>query len=678
MKQRIAWILSWIAFSCLSTSAFAMTPSAINYQGRLLDGGGQPVNGAVDVRIDIYAAQSGGSPSYTEVIGVVPVEDGIYSFHFGENGVNLVPGLATNTINAVETMGVGDGIDKFFPYTASNAPINNPSVVVTDGTHNWNDVDGSVEPRFEVIVNHGTGDMSVEYRMDLPAPSNGTLIQAFYWYNEVVSITISNPVPLMPTLMQPEAWLEVSMNGDPLQPRERIVAVPYAVRSAEVDKITSSTVFDNGVVSSAAMAAGAVGNEQLARAYASGAIPMSDLVTHPSDLGINAQSNQLFTLFFDTTPVISLIPVAAEFTGADGLVATAKSISQAGFSFGLSGNFFAQRTIFYESRNFLEFATINGKPACSFSTDVSSGKIIHYLQADDSLGASWREPVVVTFKAGIQPYSLAEIGGRPAIVYRDIQDLNFVRALDADGTAWGSPETAFVGGSINEAWLIEVNGRPAIAHDGGTPDSIRYTRALNSQGSLWGPSVVITNDLIIVGFEIVNGNPAIGAEGPRVFRAVDQDGAIWGQTTILGTINADASFTVVSGHPAFAYTTNDVSGAVDMTRKVVFQRANDASGSVWGPAVELYASTEVAEPRLVSTTTGPSVFFRNRFLWAVRAQGASGSNWGEPRMLNHASGIKAAIVSGEPAFITQSTSPMQYFRNISADKRSLSWLAVEP
>jgi hypothetical protein len=83
--------LLWVSLALL-TSAFtihAQVPSLINYQGRLTDAQGNPVNGERTMVVRIYDAPTGGNLTYEENIGTVSVQDGKYSFRFGTgNGIN--------------------------------------------------------------------------------------------------------------------------------------------------------------------------------------------------------------------------------------------------------------------------------------------------------------------------------------------------------------------------------------------------------------------------------------------------------------------------------------------------------------------------------------------------------------------------------------------------------------
>jgi hypothetical protein len=77
---------------CLFCAAVlqAEVPALINYQGLLTDINGNIVSGSKTVAISIYDSATNGTQLYTESIGSVTVQNGIYSFQFGSD-----PGFAT-------------------------------------------------------------------------------------------------------------------------------------------------------------------------------------------------------------------------------------------------------------------------------------------------------------------------------------------------------------------------------------------------------------------------------------------------------------------------------------------------------------------------------------------------------------------------------------------------------
>jgi len=117
----------------------------------------------------------------------------------------------------------------------------------------------------------------------LPLSTNVTMAVGIYTqamggaaaYMEVVgSVAVNNGLysfhfgadtpALVAALGGEEVWLEVVVNGSPLTPRQRLVAVPYAILSERVEHIGSTTTFAAGIVDSDAIADGAVTSNKLA------------------------------------------------------------------------------------------------------------------------------------------------------------------------------------------------------------------------------------------------------------------------------------------------------------------------------------------------------------------------------------------------------------------------------
>jgi hypothetical protein len=76
----------------LGTPLQAIVPGQMDFQGLLLDAGGSPVNGAVDLTFTLYDAPSAGNPLWTESHPSVQVVDGVYDVPLGATSP-LTPGL---------------------------------------------------------------------------------------------------------------------------------------------------------------------------------------------------------------------------------------------------------------------------------------------------------------------------------------------------------------------------------------------------------------------------------------------------------------------------------------------------------------------------------------------------------------------------------------------------------
>jgi len=257
-------------------------PTAINYQGRLTDGDGNPASGSKLFSLSLYDAATAGNELYTETIGSIAVDDnGIYNFQFGANG--------TSTVAEAETLAVTDGSSTIFNATPSSTPIAG-TLSVTDGTYSWNEVDGNPGELASATTQLGNGFV-IGYAVtnggegyttapvvtingdgigatatatvsggaitsiavdstgsgyttatvsiaEPPAPfvvdySAGELTFTYEAAPSAgVEITASydaNDTSIVGALSAADAhWLELSIDGDIQSPRERILSVPFA------------------------------------------------------------------------------------------------------------------------------------------------------------------------------------------------------------------------------------------------------------------------------------------------------------------------------------------------------------------------------------------------------------------------------------------------------------------
>ena len=67
----------------MATAAFAVAPKTVNYQGRIYDDGGQPVNADITLDIAIYDDSTGGNVKWSETIENVEVNDGLFNVILG-------------------------------------------------------------------------------------------------------------------------------------------------------------------------------------------------------------------------------------------------------------------------------------------------------------------------------------------------------------------------------------------------------------------------------------------------------------------------------------------------------------------------------------------------------------------------------------------------------------------
>jgi hypothetical protein len=210
MMKKLLTVLMTIA---ISLSAMAEVPSLINYQGKLSDKSGTPVNGSKNFTVRIFDAKEGGKQIYEENVGAVAVKDSLYSFGFGETGKSVV----TQT----EILARTDGEKQVFNYITKHKPILG-NVTISGGGLSWTyDAGSSDASKFTVTVNKNSGAMSAIFLIS--APDQDTEIKVTYDHNtDGVTSAFASGV---------QAWLEITVGGETLSPRERFVAVPFAIRS---------------------------------------------------------------------------------------------------------------------------------------------------------------------------------------------------------------------------------------------------------------------------------------------------------------------------------------------------------------------------------------------------------------------------------------------------------------
>jgi hypothetical protein len=212
-------ILSTLLSAALSGAAFAQVPSLINYQGRLTAANGSPVTGSKTFAISIYDAATGGNLLYTESIGAVTLDaNGVYSFQFG--------GTGTSNTQVTETVASTNGTATTFQKVLANSPVVTGSVSVSDGTYTWSQSAGSSsEDDFGVAYSNSLRRVTVNYYAG--APAAGKEITATYRYGTsgITGALASGS----------EHWMALSVDSVVQGTRQRVLAVPFAVKSARSD-----------------------------------------------------------------------------------------------------------------------------------------------------------------------------------------------------------------------------------------------------------------------------------------------------------------------------------------------------------------------------------------------------------------------------------------------------------
>ena len=282
-----------LATAQLASSA---VPSAINYQGRLTNSAGVPQPGNRTMNLKVYDAATGGTQLYTESMGSVVVDaNGVYSFQFGATG--------TSSTLVTETLATTDGTALTYTKALSNTPVLAGTASVTDGTYSWTELTGNPGSRATAtaIVMYGfvvdrtltSGGSGYTSAPAVTITGNGsgatatatvsggavtaiTITSAGSGYTTGATITIAAPpAPFVinytggtitatyataPAAGQSitatyrysatgisgalsassEQWLELTVDGVAQSPRQKVLAVPFAMRAAVADTVLDS------------------------------------------------------------------------------------------------------------------------------------------------------------------------------------------------------------------------------------------------------------------------------------------------------------------------------------------------------------------------------------------------------------------------------------------------------
>jgi len=203
----------------------ADVPSAINYQGRLTNSAGLPQPGTRAMSLKIYDAATSGTLLYSETVGNVVVDaNGVYGFQFGATGTS-------NTLVS-ETVATTNGTSSTFQSVLVNSPVLAGSVSVTDGTYTWSQSAGSSDDNnFGVFYSSSLRRVTVTYLS--AAPAAGQTITVTYRY---ATSGISGAFAA-----GAGQWLELTVDGVAQSPRQKVLAVPFAVNAQTADYAREAT-----------------------------------------------------------------------------------------------------------------------------------------------------------------------------------------------------------------------------------------------------------------------------------------------------------------------------------------------------------------------------------------------------------------------------------------------------
>lgn len=275
------------------------------------------------------------------------------------------------------------------------------------------------------------------------------------------------------------------------------------------------------------------------------------------------------------------------------------------------------------------------------------------------------------------------VNGKPAICYLDQlrTSLNYVRALDADGTVWGPGVTLDITGNTGMYISFQlINGNPAASYYDFTNKALKFVRATDADGTAWNTpqSIDAGNNKQFSSLQEVNGKPAIAyydatAQTLKYVQASNVSGTVWGTPQTLdaaGNVGNYSSLVVVNGKPAISY--------YDATNQhLKYIQATDAEGIGWNLPQTVDGSSSVGSFTSLQIVNGmPAIAYNGGATTKfIRAGDIDGTAWGTPQTVSSYSGTYQSmqIVNGYPA-IAFCVSPggfgLRYVRALDANGAS--------
>ena len=279
VRRRLIYISAVLAGFVWMSSLWA-GPSELNFQGVLLDSAGNGVTGTRAMTVKLYDAAIGGNLLYTEDLGNVAVNKGVYSFNFGTNG--------TGNAKVTETVATTDGTATSFQKILSNTNVVAGSVTVTDGTYTWNQASGSSDGGVNFDANYSSSLRRITVLYYNGSPSAGKIVQVTYRSPSAGIVGIlSNENP---------PWLEISVAGITQSSRQKLNSVPFALTS---EKASSASTLE-GVKRTRSL---------LLSRFLNGSLPLQ--YAPPGGGSVSLSSSALPTL--DSGPIY--LPIPCKITG---------------------------------------------------------------------------------------------------------------------------------------------------------------------------------------------------------------------------------------------------------------------------------------------------------------------------------------------------------------------------
>ena len=228
-------------------------------------------------------------------------------------------------------------------------------------------------------------------------------------------------------------------------------------------------------------------------------------------------------------------------------------------------------------------------------------------------------------------------------------------------------------GSRNNSLAI-IAGHPAVAFESSVnPGVLSYVRALDPEGKRWGPVIVLNSGGPIqragIKLATVNGFPGVvfarGGTAPTFIRANDATGSAWGTAIQIDTgSNNSIDLEIVDGNPAICY---------GKGVNVIYRRSDNTDGSTWGSPVTIPTNATGFNVPFVNmgiVDGRPAITYAEQSgTYYLRAGDALGSSWpaSQNTGINGVQRPKLAVVNGLPAVTNGQLDSINYARSQNVD-----------
>jgi hypothetical protein len=225
-------------------------------------------------------------------------------------------------------------------------------------------------------------------------------------------------------------------------------------------------------------------------------------------------------------------------------------------------------------------AEVAGAPALAYVEWSGQEDSLRYAYSVDQDGQQWSSPIVVSSTVSSGAVQLVDVNGFPAIFD---YNANFRRAVNPARTVWTAPTPT---GGGNGPKTLMLDDLPGVV----TPGRSYFYRALDEYGAEWSATPLGGTVADQCALALIQGNPAVAFGSYyggtiRYIRALDADGSSWGPVVQLEDIEIwGLDLQVVDGVPRLALWTSDT-----YSSRIKYLEANDAVGSSWKPSVHVCA-----------------------------------------------------------------------------------------